>query len=144
MSKSDLRRSRRSAVPALDALMDGAAGDHLRRAMQLAALDRRLRTCLAPALAAHVRLANVDGTRLVFYVDAPVWHARLRLASEQLLDAARSLGLAVDRVVVRVAPPDPPASPAAPAPRPVSPRAHAALRDAIALLKAADDPDPEQ
>src|SRR3546814_8275957 len=56
---------------------------------------------LPPPLAAHARLANVDGDMLVYLVDSPVCHARLRLASNELIDAARSLGLDVTRFVVR-------------------------------------------
>src|SRR3546814_20721492 len=69
--------------------------------MWLDELDRRLSPFLPPSLAAHARLANVDGDRLVYLVDSPVWHARLRLASNELIDAARSLGLDVTRFVVR-------------------------------------------
>jgi len=64
-------------------------------------LDLRLRPHLPPSLAAHARLANVDGSKLVFVVDSPVWHARLRLASSDLLDAARSVGLDVSELVVK-------------------------------------------
>lgn len=88
--------------PALDALLDGAAGDPVRRALWLDTLDQRLRPCLPPALAAHARLANVDRDRLVFLVDAPAWHANLRMHGPQLLDAARSLGLQVTTLVARV------------------------------------------
>ena len=116
---------------ALDALLAGAGADPVRRALWLDALDQRLRPLLPPALAPHARLANVDGSRLVFLVDAPVWHARLRLASAQLVDAARSLGLEVGEVAVKVttAPlrPDVPAQ-SAPLPMP------AAARDALAAL----------
>jgi hypothetical protein len=74
----------------------------VRRALWLDALDQRLRPCLPPALAAHARLANVDRDRLVFLVDAPVWHAKLRMHGPQLLDAARSLGLQVTTLVARI------------------------------------------
>lgn len=94
----------RPAAPqaALDALLLGAAGDPVRRAMWLDALDQRLRTCLPQPLAAHAQLANVDRDRLVFVVDAPAWHARLRMHGPQLLDAARSLGLQATTLVVRI------------------------------------------
>lgn len=86
---------------ALDALLAGSAGGTLRRAQWLAALDQLLRPCLPPAVAAHARLANVRGDRLVFVVDAPVWHAKLRLATQELVDAARSVGLEVTGVSAR-------------------------------------------
>ena len=73
----------------------------MRHALRLDALDRELRPLLPPQLAPHVRLANVAGDRLVFLVDSPVWHARLRLAADELLDAARSLGLEVRDVAIK-------------------------------------------
>ena len=69
--------------------------------MWLDALDHLLRPHLPPALAAHTRLANVDGVRLVFLVDSPVWHAKLRLAAPALLEAARSIGLETEEIAVR-------------------------------------------
>lgn len=119
---------------ALDALLAGAGADPIRRALWLDALDQRLRPLLPPALAAHARLANVDGARLVFLVDAPVWHARLRLASAQLVDAARSLGLEVGEVAVKVttAPLRPEIPAQAAAPLPMSAAARDALQAALA------------
>ena len=117
--------------------------------MWLDALDLKLRLCLPPSLAAHARLANIDRGRLVFLVDAPAWHARLRLASTELLDTARSLGLDATDLVVKVAsgpqamrPPEPAASTTRPA-APLS----AAARDAFAAALAGADstastPDP--
>ena len=110
MSDSSPRRSRSPNVPpaaeraatartALDALLSGTAGDPVRHALD--ALDRELRPLLPPQLAPHVRLANVAGDRLVFLVDSPVWHARLRLAADELLDAARSIGLEVRDIAIK-------------------------------------------
>ena len=112
MSDSSSRRSRSPNVPpaaersatartALDALLSGTAGDPVRHALKLDALDRELRPLLPPQLAPHVRLANVAGDRLVFLVDSPVWHARLRLAADELLDAARSIGLEVRDIAIK-------------------------------------------
>ena len=93
-----------SPVAALDALLAEPAGDPIRRAMWLDELDRRLRPLLPSPLAAHARLANYERGRLVFVVDAPVWRAKLRLLAPELLDAARSIGLAaVEFVQVRSA-----------------------------------------
>lgn len=86
---------------ALDAALGGTSADPIRRAIWLDSLDRRLVPLLPPALATHARLANVDGHRLVFLVDSPIWHARLRLSADVLLDAARSIGLDVSDIVVR-------------------------------------------
>lgn len=88
---------------ALDALLGGEASDPIRRALWLEALDLQLRPCLPPGLAAHARLANIDRGRLVYLVDAPVWHARVRLAATDILDAARSFGLEVTDLVVKTA-----------------------------------------
>lgn len=92
---------------AIDALVGDDANDpgnqFLRRALWLEALDHQLHRCLPPGLAAHARLANIDRGRLVYLVDAPVWHARLRLAATDILDAARSIGLEVTDLVVKTA-----------------------------------------
>lgn len=128
-----------AAVAALDALAKaGREGDPLRRAVWLDALDQRLRPHLPPPLAAHARLANVDGARLVYLVEHPVWHARLRLAGPELLDVARSLGLAVSDFVVKTAK-QPFVSGAAEGnarkPIPMSPHTAQALQAALASLQ---------
>jgi hypothetical protein len=131
MSRSGTRPPREP----LDALFAGSNADPLRRALWLDALEQRLRPLLPPSLAAHARFANVDGGRLVFLVDSPVWRARLRLASAELLDAARSVGLQCDELVVKtaIAPlqPDPPA---ARRPIPLSAATREALDAALASL----------
>jgi hypothetical protein len=140
---SDSRSRSSSPVPraALDALLgDAAGGNPIRRAMWLDELDRRLSPLLPPSLAAHARLANIDGDRLVYLVDSPVWHARLRLASNELIDDARSLGLDVTRFVVRTTRQMPGAqAQPEPAIRPVSATARAAVRDALASLRGSED-----
>ncbi|REN14383.1 DUF721 domain-containing protein, partial [Mycobacterium tuberculosis] len=52
-------RSPSTPKPALDAVMADKAGNPLRRALWLDALDRQLRPHLPPALATRCRLANV-------------------------------------------------------------------------------------
>ena len=86
---------------ALQALLSEAVGDTLRRAQWLDTVDQLLRPHLPPGLAAHARLANVRGDKLVYVVDAPVWHAKLRLATRELVDAARSVGLDVAGLSVK-------------------------------------------
>lgn len=126
---------------ALDALLRGAAGDPVRRALWLDALDQRLRVHLPPPLDAHARLANVDGDRLVFLVDAPVWHARLRMAGPGLLDAARSLGLHVATLAIRVeAPAAATAEYAGPRARPMSEASQRALQAALDSLDQGSGP----
>lgn len=138
MSDSRSNPPRRPSTPtaALDALLAESAGDPIRRAMWLDELDRRLRPLLPAPLAAHARLANYERGRLVFVVDAPVWRARLRLLAPELLDAARSIGLAPAEFVVKTS--LVPNTPPLPAPRKtvtMSPAAKEALQAALASLK---------
>jgi len=124
--------------PALDAVMDGKTSNPLRRALWLDTLDRQLRPHLPPTLATRCRLANVNGEHLVFVVDSAVWHAKVRLAEAQLIDAARSIGLKVTKVTVKTAAAPPPRSPAIDnrnGPHAVSAATHKGLRDALACLK---------
>jgi hypothetical protein len=120
-------------------LFTGAAADPIRRALWLDALDQRLRPLLPPSLAAHARLANVNGVQLVFLVDSPVWNARLRLAAPELLDAARSLGLDVTQVAIRTVlrSPDPGETPPRAA-LPMSAAARGALDAALSSLREPD------
>lgn len=122
---------------ALDALFAEAAGNPLRRALWLDAVDRLLRPHLPSGLAAHARLANVRGDKLVFVVDAPVWHAKLRLATRELVDAARSVGLDVAGLSVKTT--LQPLRPVPPAARTAKPNVSAAgqsqLAAALALLR---------
>lgn len=140
MSKARSRPNHPS-VPqaALDALLAEPAGDPLRRALWLDALDRRLRPCLPSSLAAHARLANFSNGRLVFVVDSPIWRTKVRLAAPELLDAARSIGLDAAEVVVKAT-----TAPLAPPVRvertaiPMSAAARDALQAALASLKDSD------
>ena len=140
---SDSRSRSSSPVPraALEALLgDAVGGNPIRRAMWLDELDRRLSPFLPPSLSAHARLANIDGDRLVYLVDSPIWHARLRLASNELIDAARSLGLDVTRFVVRTTRQMPGAQARRePASVPVSATARNAVRDVLDCLREPDD-----
>ena len=129
---------------ALDALLAGTAGDTLRRAQWLGAVDQLLRPALPPGTAAHVRLANLRGSKLVFIADAPVWHAKLRLATPELIAAARSIGLEVDAVTIRLATRPWQPHPATITPRiPPSAASQKGLAAALALLRApaAEDAD---
>lgn len=135
---------------ALQALLTEASGDTLRRAQWLDSVDQLLRPHLPPGLAAHARLANVRGDKLVFVVDAPVWHARLRLATRELVDAARSVGLDVAGLSVKTT--LQPLRPLPPAARTTTPNVSAAgpsrleaaqLEAALALLRSDDAKDAE-
>ena len=141
MSDSKPRLRRKATGPArapLDALLDGPAGDPVRRALWLDDLDGRLRPCLPQGLAAHARLANFDRGRLVFVVDAPVWQAKLRLAIPELLQAARSIGLAASDVVIRTSPGTAVDRKTVLAPRPMSAATQQALQAALASLRNLD------
>jgi hypothetical protein len=132
----------------MEALLADVAFDPLRRALWLDALDQRLRPSLPPALAPHARVANVDGGRLVYVVDAPVWRAKLRLVAPDILDAARSLGLGVSELVVKATnhplnPPDQPPQQANRKATPMSAAARDALQAALASLKDPGNRDPE-
>ena len=133
---------------ALQALLSEAVGDTLRRAQWLDTVDQLLRPHLPPGLAAHARLANVRGDKLVYVVDAPVWHDKLRLASQVLVDAARSVGLDVAGLSVKTT--LQPLRPLPPAARTTTPNVSAAgpsrleaaqLEAALALLRSGA-PDP--
>ena len=122
---------------ALDALAADPSGHSpIRRALWLDALDRTLRPHLPASLGAHARLEIVDGTRLVYLVDSPLWNASLRLAAPALLEAARSHGLDVRELRVRTTtqPLFPPARVETTV-RPLSASAPQGLRDALASLR---------
>jgi len=130
----------RSGSSPLDALLAGSHADPVRRALWLDALERQLRPHLPAPLSAHARFANYKDGKLVFVVDSPVWHARMRLASAELLDAARSIGLECDEVVVRTTTaPLRPEPPAPRRPRPIPPAAREALQAALDSLGVDDD-----
>jgi len=129
---------------ALEALFTGTAADPIRRALWLDALDQRLRPHLPPSLAAHARLANVNGVQLVYLVDSPVWSARLRLATPELLDVARSVGLDVTQVVIRTTMRSPDPGTASPrAALPMSAAAREALDAALSSLRGPVSTGPE-
>jgi len=90
--------------PALDALLgEDALAPVIRRARWLDTLDRHLRMHLPAPLDQHARLGNVEAETLVYLVDSPIWHARLRLSSEDVLSAARGIGLEVNTLRIRTA-----------------------------------------
>ena len=120
--------------------MASKTGNPLRRALWLESLDQQLRPHFPAPLPGRCRLANVDGEHLVFLVQSPVWHAKLRLAEPQLIQAARSIGLKVTKVTIKTATsplyPLPP-----PPPRPahtVTAATHRGIRDALACFQEGD------
>lgn len=116
--------------------MSDAATDPVRRALWLDALEQQLRPCLPPALSPHCRLGNVTGGKLVFIVDSPVWRAKLRLAAPELIELARSIGLAATEVTVKISTqPLQPAQTAGRRVKPMSEAARDALRVALSSLE---------
>jgi len=100
---SDRARTGSHPKPALDTLLgEDALAPLIRRARWLDTLSRHLHARLPFPLNQHARLGNIEGETLVYLVDAPVWHARLRLSSERLLEAARGIGLQVTNVRIRI------------------------------------------
>ena len=100
--------------------------------MWVEAVDRELRSKLPVALAPHVRVANVAQGRLSLRTSAAAWANRARLQSDDILQAARSIGLTVERVEIRVAPMTVPTR--IPPEKPASPASRAAIEEAIKLL----------
>lgn len=127
---------------ALDALRTDPAGKVLQRAQWLDAIDRLLRPKLPSELRLHVRLSNIRERTLVYLVDAPIWHAKLRLAATDVVASAQAEGLEVTALNVRVSPqplwPTPPRS--TPPANAVSKAERIAVAEALALLSQEDPP----
>lgn len=121
--------------------MSDAATDPVRRALWLDTLEQQLRPCLPPALAQHCKLGNVTGGKLVFIVDSPVWHAKLRLAAPELINLARSIGLAATEVVARTT--TAPFQTAERAPLALKPMSAASRNALKAALDSLDEPDSD-
>lgn len=60
-------------------------------------------------LAVHCSQAQIDGECLRLFADSPVWAARLRLHSREVLDALAARGLSLKQCQIRVSPPLAPA-----------------------------------
>lgn len=117
-------------------MTEGALGALVDRAHWLDAADQRLRRHLPPALAAALRLANVDGDTVVLLVPTPAWKARLRLETPSLLAAAHAAGLEARAVILKVVPPT------APLPeRPAAPLSAAARLALEAAARSVADPE---
>ena len=102
----------------------GTLGRLGRRAAQLAEATRILREHLTPPLADHASVAAIRGPTLVVVVDSPVWAARLRYQSAEILDHfAAALGSPrLSRLRTLVHPPlDTPKSARTPPRRPARP-----------------------
>lgn len=78
----------------------------LARARALSALDARLHKFIPPPLNEHCRVLSVRDATLVLAADSPVWAARLRFQSIQLIKQLTESGTVNLRTVeVRIRPP---------------------------------------
>ncbi|MHC1480085.1 DciA family protein [Frateuria aurantia] len=73
-----------------------------RHAAYLGSLDQALRKTLPKAMQSQVRLASIQGRRMIFLAPSPAWASRLRTLQQPLFSAARSLGLEVDSISVKM------------------------------------------
>ncbi|MGY0505487.1 DciA family protein [Luteimonas sp. e5] len=115
-------------------MLQEPVGDVLRRALWLDAVDRQLRSRLAPPLARHVRLVDLAQKRLSLRAQSPAWAHRARLEGDQILHAARSIGLEVERVEVRLATAGAPPPRRTSAEKPPSAASRAAMEEALRVL----------
>ena len=111
-SRTPDRASRHGDPVAAHAAASSAAADPLRRALWLDDLDRQLRPLLPAEFAPFVRLGDVRGARLVMFAASAAWQTRLRHVGASVLASARSIGLEVHELRVRLLPlPPPPVTP---------------------------------
>lgn len=122
--------------PAGQWVAEGDLAAVVARAQWLDAADQRFRRHLPPALAGHLRLANVDRGTMVVVVPSPAWKARLRMDTALLLAAADAAGIEARSVTLKVVPPDAPL-PERPG-APLSAKARATLE---AAAQSVADPD---
>ena len=86
---------------ALDAALNTGMSQPLHRAMWLEQHDRALSAHIPVPLAQHCQLANIRDNQLIYLVDSPLWHSKLRLQQQTLLTRARQQGLTVSRLTIR-------------------------------------------
>ncbi|ALQ97786.1 DUF721 domain-containing protein [Xylella fastidiosa] len=101
---SNLKSNANSPSPfqtAIEAVLNEKTVPTFHRAIWLDRLDQQLRSYLPETLENQCRLANVNGKKLVFLVESPAWHTKLRLSESQLLDAAKSIGLMATQVSIK-------------------------------------------
>jgi hypothetical protein len=122
--------------PAGQWIAEGDLAAVVARAQWLDAADQRFRRHLPPALAGHLRLANVEGGTMVVVVESPAWKARLRMDTALLLAAATAAGIDARALTLKVVPPTAPLPERAGAP--LSAKARAMLE---AAAQSVADPD---
>jgi len=115
---------------------EGELGKLVAHAQWLDECDQRFRSHLPPALAAHLRLANVENGVAVVVVATPAWKARLRMETAALLAAATAAGLEARTLTLKVVPPTVPLPD-----RPGAPLSAAARATLEAAAQSVVDPD---
>ncbi|WP_320347139.1 DciA family protein [Castellaniella sp.] len=97
------RRDRSSGTPAHEWLGRSPQGAHMMRtAHELLAVQAVLAGTLPPSLARQVRVARIDGPRIVVMVPGPAHAARLRQTTEAAARRIRDAGWPVEHIVVRI------------------------------------------
>ena len=88
----------------LNANKNGDLGDLVRRAREMGELTAVLTRALPAELAAGLVAANIRGeSELVLVCPSSAWASRLRFEERTLVKAAKTHGISVDNVSVRVA-----------------------------------------
>jgi hypothetical protein len=83
---------------------NGELGDIIQRAREMGELTGALANALPAELAGSLVAANLkDSQELVLICASSAWASRLRFEESTLIETARTLGLDVDKVSVRVA-----------------------------------------
>ncbi len=103
----------------------------------LQSLDEIIQQCLPAELAAHCRVLNYSGNRLILQTDSPAWNTLLRYQTPDLLSCLRRQdklrGLA--SILIRTAPASPAPPPRQTAqPRQLSPEAATLIRTLAATM----------
>lgn len=81
-------------------------GRHIQqKALQLDQLTRALRISLPQDCHEHLQVAGIRDNQLIILTDSPVWQTRLRMLSQNLLEAVHQYaGIRLSRVRFRLSP----------------------------------------
>ena len=66
-----------------------AFGSLYTHSMEILKLQSSIRTKLGSPLSDHIYLANINTEQLILYTDSPVWAAKLRYLTTELLDIVK-------------------------------------------------------
>ncbi|VAW58117.1 hypothetical protein MNBD_GAMMA11-3068 [hydrothermal vent metagenome] len=77
-----------------------------KKALELKQLNQAIKVSLPPDCHEHVDVVGIRGNQLIILTDSPVWRTRLRMMSQTMLEALHQhTGLKLNRVNIRMAPP---------------------------------------